>query len=130
MQPLSKHSMSAINGSGYQVAYSTAMAAIAGMTLPIARAVGRYGIRCVGIEPGLFDIPEVQDFEDTVNILSKMIPFPRRLGTPDEYAKLVNVCFLLLYHSRLLFGIQCSMAAIFSWMEESDHNLFVGLTNP
>lgn len=122
--------MSAINGSGYQVAYSTAMAAIAGMTLPIARAVGRYGIRCVGIEPGLFDIPEVQDFEDTVNILSKMIPFPRRLGTPDEYAKLVNVCFLHLYHSRLLFGILCSMGVIFSLMEESDHDLFVGLANP
>ena len=40
------NSVSAVNGSGAQVAYSTAMAAIAGMTLPLARGLGRYGIRC------------------------------------------------------------------------------------
>ena len=84
-------SITAIDGSGYQVSYSTAMAAIAGMTLPLARAFGRYGIRCVGILPGLFDIPEVQDFSDTYNVLSKMAPFPRRLGTAEEVARLVEV---------------------------------------
>ena len=67
------------------------MAAIAGMTLPLARAFGRYGIRCVGILPGLFDIPEVQDFSDTYNVLSKMAPFPRRLVTAEEFARLVEV---------------------------------------
>lgn len=89
-------SISAINGSGYQVAYSTAMAAISGMTLPLARALGRYGIRCVGIQPGLFDIPEVRDYADTYSVLSKMTPFPRRLGTPEEFAKLVDVLISLV----------------------------------
>lgn len=85
------HSISAVNGSGAQVAYSTAMAAIAGMTLPLARGLGRYGIRCVGVEPGLFEIPLIQAYEDTVNILSKLTPFPQRLGKPEEFAQLVEV---------------------------------------
>lgn len=61
------------------------------MTLPLARALGKYGIRCVGIQPGLFNIPDVRDYADTINILSKMAPFPRRLGTPEEFATLVHV---------------------------------------
>ena len=85
------NSVSAVNGSGAQVAYSTAMAAIAGMTLPLARGLGRYGIRCVGVEPGLFEIPLIQAYEDTVNILSKLTPFPQRLGKPEEYAQLIEV---------------------------------------
>ena len=85
------NSISAVNGSGAQVAYSTAMAAIAGMTLPLARGLGRYGIRCVGVEPGLFEIPLIQAYEDTVNILSKLTPFPQRLGKPEEYAQLIEV---------------------------------------
>ena len=85
------HSIAAVNGSGAQVAYSTAMAAIAGMTLPLARGLGRSGIRCVGVEPGLFEIPLIQAYEDTVNILSKLAPFPQRLGKPEEYAHLIGV---------------------------------------
>ena len=84
-------SISAVNGSGAQVAYSTAMAAIAGMTLPLARALGRYGIRCVGVEPGIFEIPLIKAYEDTVNILSKLTPFPQRLGKPEEFAHLIGV---------------------------------------
>ena len=67
------------------------MAAISGMTLPLARALGRFGIRCVGIQPGLFDIPDVRDYADTLSVMSKMSPYPKRLGTPEEFAHLVNV---------------------------------------
>lgn len=104
-------SISAINGSGYQVAYSTAMAAISGMTLPIARALGRYGIRCVGIQPGLFDIPEIQDYADTISVLSKMSPFPRRLGSPEEFAKLVVV------KESIYFSIDCYFQSDAKWMQ-------------
>lgn len=78
------------------MAYSCAMAAIAGMTLPLARALGRFGIRSVSILPGLFDIPEVKDYEDTVTVMSKMTPFPRRLGAPEEFARIVEVVLGLL----------------------------------
>ncbi|KAM7458485.1 hypothetical protein BLSTO_00751 [Blastocystis sp. subtype 1] len=83
-------SISAINGSGAQVAYSCAMAGISGMTLPLARALGRFGIRVVSILPGLFDTPEMKEYEDTVMVMSKMTPFPRRLGVPEEFAHLVE----------------------------------------
>lgn len=56
------------------------MAGISGMTLPLARALGRFGIRVVSILPGLFDTPEMKEYEDTVMVMSKMTPFPRRLG--------------------------------------------------
>lgn len=88
-------SISAKNGSGAQVAFSVAMAAIAGMTLPLARSLGRQGIRCIGIEPGLFNIPQAQAYEDTVNILSKLTPFPQRLGKPEEFAQLVAVLVII-----------------------------------
>lgn len=87
------------------------MAAISGMTLPIARALGRYGIRCVGIQPGLFDIPEVQDYADTISVLSKMSPFPRRLGSPEEFAKLVIVRKLMI-----LLNIDCYFKPYVKWL--------------
>ena len=85
------HSMAAVDGSGAMIAFSTAMAAISGMTLPLARSLGRYGIRCVCIQPGLFNTSEMKDYEDTINLLTKMTPFPRRLGEPEEFASLVEV---------------------------------------
>ena len=90
------HSMTAVDGSGAMIGYSTAMAAISGMTLPLARSLGRYGIRCVCIQPGLFNTSEMKDYEDTINVLTKMTPFPRRLGEPEEYASLVEVGYRLL----------------------------------
>ena len=83
------------------IAYSTAMAAVSGMTLPLARSLGRYGIRCVGIQPGLFAIPEIRDYEDTINVLAKMTPFPRRLGDPEEFAQLVEVRVMTVSYTHL-----------------------------
>ena len=83
--------MAAVDGSGAMIAYSTAMAAISGMTLPLARSLGRYGIRCVCFQPGLFNTSEMKEYEDTVNLLTRMTPFPRRLGDPEEFASLVEV---------------------------------------
>lgn len=61
------------------------------MTLPLARHLGESGIRCVDIQAGFFSTAETQEYEDTVNVLSHMSPFPKRLGKPEEYADLVYV---------------------------------------
>ena len=97
------------------IAYSTAMAAVSGMTLPLARSLGRYGIRCVCVQPGLFDIPEVSDYEDTINVLAKMTPFPRRLGDPEEFANLVEVRMMRMLNERRLSPTKCSMGVLFVW---------------
>lgn len=61
------------------------------MTLPIARDLSRDGIRVVTIAPGLFNTPLLMELPEKVRIfLAKSIPFPQRLGNPDEYAMLVQ----------------------------------------
>ena len=77
------------------VGYCAAMGAISSMTLPLARYLGRSGIRCVDIQSGLINTPDAKTYEDTVNVLSHMSPFPKRLGEPEEYAQLVyvGVCY-------------------------------------
>lgn len=61
------------------------------MTLPIARDLSKDGIRVVTIAPGIFDTPMLRALPDKVrNFLAKSIPFPQRLGDPDEYAMLVQ----------------------------------------
>lgn len=84
-------SVAAFEGQIGQVAYSATKAAIMGMTLPIARELARVGIRCVAIAPGIFMTPMVagmtQELQDS---LGKQIPFPSRLGHPEEYARLVQ----------------------------------------
>ena len=84
-------SLAATSGSGVMVGYCAAMGAISSMTLPLARYLGCSGIRCVDIQSGLINTPEAQTYEDTVNVLSHMSPFPKRLGEPEEYADLVYV---------------------------------------
>ncbi|XP_043504212.1 3-hydroxyacyl-CoA dehydrogenase type-2 [Polistes fuscatus] len=84
-------SVAAYDGQIGQAAYSASKAAIVGMTLPIARDLSKHGIRVVTIAPGLFDTPLLSSLPDKVrNILCKMIPFPQRLGKPDEYAQLAQ----------------------------------------
>jgi NAD(P)-dependent dehydrogenase (short-subunit alcohol dehydrogenase family) len=84
-------SVAAFEGQIGQVAYAASKAGIAGMTLPIARELARYGIRCVAIAPGIFMTPMLaampQDVQDS---LAKQIPFPARLGKPLEFAQLVQ----------------------------------------
>ena len=84
-------SVAAFDGQIGQAAYGASKAAVAGMTLPMARDLSRSGIRVMTIAPGIFETPmllgmpaEVQD------ALGKMVPFPPRLGKPFEYANLAK----------------------------------------
>lgn len=84
-------SVAAFEGQIGQVAYSASKGGIVGMTLPIARDVAKLGIRVMTIAPGLLDTPLFADLpEETRDSLGKMVPFPSRLGYPDEYAALVK----------------------------------------
>jgi NAD(P)-dependent dehydrogenase (short-subunit alcohol dehydrogenase family) len=84
-------SVAAFEGQIGQVAYSATKAGIAGMTLPIARELARFGIRCVAIAPGIFMTPMLASLpEDVQDSLGKQVPFPPRLGKPAEYAQLVQ----------------------------------------
>jgi NAD(P)-dependent dehydrogenase (short-subunit alcohol dehydrogenase family) len=61
------------------------------MTLPIARELARYGIRVMTVAPGLFDTPMLAGLpEKARQSLGEQVPFPSRLGDPDEYARLVQ----------------------------------------
>ena len=87
-------SVAAFEGQIGQVAYSATKAALAGMTLPIARELARNGIRCVSIAPGIFHTPMVDSMTpDLQASLASQIPFPSRLGRPDEFAQLVGAIF-------------------------------------
>src|SRR5699024_4721787 len=84
-------SVAAFEGQIGQVAYSASKGGIVGMTLPIARDVAKLGIRVMTIAPGLVDTPLFAGLPDkTRDSLGKMVPFPSRLGYPDEYATLVK----------------------------------------
>lgn len=84
-------SVAAYDGQMGQAAYSASKGAIVGMTLPIARDLSTQGIRCVTIAPGLFDTPLLASLPQKVrDFLASTIPFPKRLGDPDEYAHLVQ----------------------------------------
>jgi NAD(P)-dependent dehydrogenase (short-subunit alcohol dehydrogenase family) len=88
---ISTASVAAYDGQIGQAAYSASKGGVVGMTLPIARDLARNGIRNMTIAPGIFGTPmlftmpkEVQD------ALAAGVPFPSRLGTPEDYAKLVK----------------------------------------
>jgi len=81
-------SAAATDGQMGQAAYAAAKAAIVGMTLPIARDLSREGIRVVTIQPGIFATPPMVRNAKMVESLSAMVPFPKRLGRPEEYASL------------------------------------------
>ncbi|CAG5126733.1 unnamed protein product [Candidula unifasciata] len=84
-------SVAAFDGQMGQAAYSASKGAIVGMTLPIARDLASQGIRVVTVAPGLFDTPLLASLPDKVKkFLCSTIPFPSRLGNPDEYAHLVQ----------------------------------------
>lgn len=82
-------SAAATDGQMGQAAYAAAKAAIVGMTLPIARDLSREGIRVMTIQPGVFLTPAfAKTPPQMVEALSAMVPFPSRLGHPEEYASL------------------------------------------
>ena len=84
-------SAAAFDGQIGQAAYSASKAGVAGMTLPIAREFAEYGIRIMTIAPGIFLTPMLQGLDEKVQeALGKMVPFPKRLGEPSEFAALVR----------------------------------------
>ena len=84
-------SVAAFEGQIGQAAYSATKAGIAGITLPMAREFASFGIRVVAIAPGIFHTPMVGGMTPEVQAsLASQIPFPARLGRPDEYARLVE----------------------------------------
>ena len=83
-------SVAAFEGQIGQAAYTATKAAVAAMTLPIARELALFGIRCVAIAPGIFDTPMAAGMSvEARESLEKQIPFPSRLGKPSEFAELV-----------------------------------------
>lgn len=84
-------SVAAFDGQIGQAAYAASKGGIVGMTLPIARDLSRVGIRVMTIAPGIFETPMVAAMsEETKASLAAQIPFPARLGRPDEYAQLAQ----------------------------------------
>ena len=82
-------SAAAFDGQVGQVAYSASKGAIVGMTLPAARDLADKGVRVVTIAPGTFDTPLLALLpEEQKDALAAQIPFPKRLGRPDEFAAL------------------------------------------
>jgi NAD(P)-dependent dehydrogenase (short-subunit alcohol dehydrogenase family) len=84
-------SVAAFDGQIGQAAYSASKGGIVGMTLPIARELARNGIRVMTIAPGIFDTPLLAGLPEPARLsLGQQVPFPSRLGRPDEYAALVR----------------------------------------
>jgi NAD(P)-dependent dehydrogenase (short-subunit alcohol dehydrogenase family) len=82
-------SVAAFDGQIGQAAYSASKGGIVGMTLPVARDLAELGIRVMTIAPGIFETPLLGTLPDAVRVsLAKQVPFPQRLGQPDEYAAL------------------------------------------
>ncbi|ROH91931.1 3-hydroxyacyl-CoA dehydrogenase [Stagnimonas aquatica] len=84
-------SVAAFDGQIGQAAYSASKAGVVGMTLPIARELARFGIRIMTIAPGIFETAMMAGMAPNVRAsLEATVPFPARLGRPEEYAQLVQ----------------------------------------
>lgn len=94
-------SVAAFEGQVGQVAYAASKGGVVGLTLPSARELARHGIRVVALAPGLFDTPLMAGLPKKARIsLGEQVPFPSRLGHPDEYADLV----LHVLENRMING--------------------------
>jgi NAD(P)-dependent dehydrogenase (short-subunit alcohol dehydrogenase family) len=84
-------SVAAYEGQIGQAAYAASKGGVVALTLPVARELARYGIRVVTIAPGIFETPMMAGFSQEVqDALGRNVPFPQRLGRPEEYAALVK----------------------------------------
>ena len=84
-------SIAAYDGQVGQAAYGASKAGVVGLTLPAARELARIGVRVMTIAPGIFETPMVAGFTPELQqALAAQVPFPRRLGKPDEFAALVE----------------------------------------
>ena len=97
-------SIAAFEGQIGQAAYAASKAGVAGLTLPAARELARSGIRVVTIAPGLFMTPMMAAFPTAVQeSLAQAVPFPPRLGQPEEYAALVaTICELTMLNGETI----------------------------
>jgi len=83
-------SVAAFEGQIGQAAYSASKGGVVALTLPAARELAQFGIRVVTIAPGIMETPMLLNMPEQVQTsLKTMVPFPKRLGRPEEYAKLV-----------------------------------------
>jgi NAD(P)-dependent dehydrogenase (short-subunit alcohol dehydrogenase family) len=88
---ISTASVSAFDGQIGQAAYSASKGGVVGLTLPVARELARFGIRVMTIAPGIFDTPLLAGLPEPARVsLGQQVPFPPRLGRPDEYAALAK----------------------------------------
>ncbi len=84
-------SIAAFDGQIGQIAYAASKAGVVGMTLPAARELARHGIRVATIAPGIFDTSMLAGLPEAAReSLGQQVPFPPRLGNPDEYAALAQ----------------------------------------
>ncbi len=84
-------SVAAFDGQIGQAAYAASKGGIAALTLPAARELARFGIRVMTIAPGIFETPMLRGLPEPVQqALAASVPFPKRLGRPEEYAALVR----------------------------------------
>jgi NAD(P)-dependent dehydrogenase (short-subunit alcohol dehydrogenase family) len=97
-------SIAAFEGQIGQAAYAASKAGVAGLTLPAARELAKSGIRVVTIAPGLFMTPMMAAFPAAVQeSLAQAVPFPQRLGKPEEYAQLVaTICELTMLNGETI----------------------------
>jgi len=97
-------SIAAYEGQIGQAAYAASKAGVAGLTLPAAREFAKTGIRVVTIAPGLFMTPMMSGFPSAVQeALAQAVPFPARLGKPEEYAGLVaTICELTMINGEVI----------------------------
>lgn len=87
-------SVAAYDGQIGQIAYASSKGGVVGLTLPMARDLSSHGIRVVAIAPGIFKTPMMAQFSQEIqDALGAQVPFPSRLGEPDEFASLgVHIC--------------------------------------
>jgi NAD(P)-dependent dehydrogenase (short-subunit alcohol dehydrogenase family) len=84
-------SVAAFDGQVGQVAYAASKGGVVALTLPVARYLASHGIRVMAIAPGIFDTPMMAGLPEAAReSLGKQVPFPPRLGRPEEYAALVR----------------------------------------
>jgi len=87
-------SVAAFEGQVGQAAYAATKAGVVGMTLPLAREFAAFGIRVVSIAPGIFATPMLAAMTPEIQeSLARQVPFPARLGHPEEFARLVQSVF-------------------------------------
>lgn len=97
-------SIAAYEGQIGQAAYAASKAGVVGLTLPAARELARSGVRVVTIAPGIFSTPMMSGFSQEVqDSLAQSVPFPQRLGRPEEFAALVaTICETTMLNGEVI----------------------------